>query len=86
MYTNLYATVSQFIQELPTRMFLLLFIFNDDPGYGRGAWYKSLQRRPPTEYELEEAKFDPKNYRTSDIINIEDGHKTITELRQVTIL
>ena len=78
----------QFWYELPTRLFLILFMFSDEPGYGRGAWYKSLGPRQPTPREIEDSQFAPNNYRTGPYGNAGDtvnGYNKLIELRNIEL-
>lgn len=71
--TTLSAKLAKFWDELPTRLFLMLFMFSNDHGYGRGAWYKPLGGpRKLTPREIEEAQFSPDNYRSGSHNDMED--------------
>jgi hypothetical protein len=78
--------ISNFFDELPTRLFLMLFMFSNDPGYGNGAWYKSLGPRKQTDTELENAKFNPDNYRTQTFDKVQtfnEAYKKLIEIRNI---
>lgn len=80
------ACIANFLVELPTRLFLMLFMFSNDPGYGNGAWYKSLGPRKQTAAELENAKFDPDNYRSETLSKaqtFDESYKKLIEIRNI---
>lgn len=80
------ACIANFLVELPTRLFLMLFMFSNDPRYGNGAWYKSLGPRKQTNADLENAKFDPDNYRTETFDKAQtfnESYKKLIEIRSI---
>lgn len=88
-HSSITQKISKFWDELPTRFFLMLFMFSDDPGYGRGAWYKQLGGpRELTPRELEDAKFDPDNYRATIYgreRDINEGYDKLMEIRAISL-
>lgn len=81
---------AKFWDELPTRLFLMLFMFSNEPGYGRGAWYKQLGGpRTLTPREIEEAKFSPDNYRTgshNDVSDVSRGYDKLLAIRNIPLV
>ena len=79
----------KFWYELPTRLFLMLFMFSNDPGYGRGAWYKQLGGpRTLTPREIEEARFSPDNYRSkshNDTVDLAMGYENLIAIRNIPL-
>ena len=86
LYSAIRNYISIFFDELPTRLFLMLFMFSNDPGYGNGAWYKSLGPKQKTDAELEDEMFSPNNYRQQNEQPITDAYEKMLELRKIPIL
>lgn len=74
--------MSKFWDELPTRLFLI-------PVYGMRAWYMELGGpRELTPRELEDAKFNPYNYRAKTYgreLDINEGYEKIKAIRAIPI-
>ena len=87
--TTLSAKIAKFWDELPTRLFLMLFMFSDERTYGNGAWYKPLGGpRTLTPLEIEEALFSPNSYRSgshNDADDISRGYAKLQEIRNIPI-
>ena len=79
---------AKFWDELPTRLFLMLFMFSGDRAYGNGAWYKPLGGRKLTPREIEEAKFSPDNYRSgshNDAADVARGYDKLLAIRNMPL-
>ena len=87
--TTLSAKLAKFYDELPTRLFLMLFMFSGDRAYCNGAWYKPLGGpKTQTPREIEEAKFSPNNYRSgshNDGADIARGYDKLLAIRNMPI-
>lgn len=74
--------LAKFWDELPTRLCLI-------PVYGMRAWYMKLGGpRELTPRELEDAKFNPDNYRSKTFNHdrdINECYEKLTEIRAIPI-